>query len=255
MSTKLMTRRSPVRASLFAVGALLTLVSLSAGLAVNAQQQMSKRYPGGKNLRVELRNISGTIVVESWNKNEIRLSATIESKNAHVEPRQVNDCLMVDVMGDNRGRGDIGDINFKVQVPPNSSVDVETRRGNISVSNVRSGLVRAYVSSEGDITLTNISATHVVAQNVIAAIFFDGGFSSGGTYEFKSTKGNITLRIPGDSKFRLVAASPTKQIKLNDFWNNGFKTQDGRKYVGDVGDGRSSVSVTNFSGSITFLRK
>lgn len=250
-----MTRRSPVRASLLAVGALVTLVSLSAGIAVHAQQQFSKRYPGGKDVRVELRNISGTIVVESWNKNEIRLSATIESKNAHVVPKQVNDCLMVDVMGDNRGRGDIGDINFKLQVPPNSSVDVETRRGNISVADIRSGLVRAYVSSEGDITLTNISATHVVAQNVIGDIFFDGEFSSGGTYEFKSTKGNITLRIPGDSKFRLVAASPTRQIKLNDFWNNGFKTQDGRKYVGDVGDGRSSVSVTNFSGSITFLRR
>jgi len=253
MSSKLITRRSPVRA--LAVAALLTLVSLSAGLAVNAQQQMSKRYPGGKNVRVELRNVSGTIVVESWNRNEIRLSATIESKNAHVEPKQINDCLMVDVMGDNRGRGDIGDINFKLQVPAEASVDVETRRGNISVANVRSGLVRAYVSSEGDITLTNISATHVVAQNVIGDIFFDGEFSSGGTYEFKSTKGNITIRIPGDSAFRLVAASPTKQIKLNDFWNNGFKTQDGRKYVGDVGDGRSSVSVTNFSGSITFLRK
>ena len=253
MSSKLLTRRSPVRA--LAVGALLTLVSLSAGLAVNAQQQMSKRYPGGKNVRVELRNVSGTIVVESWNRNEIRLSATIESKNAHVEPRQVNDCLMVDVMGDNRGRGDIGDINFKLQVPAEASVDVETRRGNISVANVRSGLVRAYVSSEGDITLTNISATHVVAQNVIGDIFFDGEFSSGGTYEFKSTKGNITIRIPGDSAFRLVAASPTKQIKLNDFWNNGFKTQDGRKYVGDVGDGRSSVSVTNFNGSITFMRR
>jgi DUF4097 and DUF4098 domain-containing protein YvlB len=255
MSIKLMTRRSPVRASVFVVSALLTLVSLSAGLGVNAQQQISKRYPGGKNVRVELRNISGTIVVESWNKNEIRLTATVESKNAHVEPKQINDCLMIDVMGDNRGRGDIGDINFKVQVPANSSVDVETRRGNISVANVRSGLVRAYVSSEGDITLTNISATHVVAQNVIGDIFFDGEFSSGGTYEFKSTKGNITIRIPGDSAFRLVAASPSKQIKLNDFWNNGFKTQDGRKYVGDVGDGRSSVSVTNFSGSFTFMRK
>jgi DUF4097 and DUF4098 domain-containing protein YvlB len=255
MKSRLTTARRPVRLSLLAVSALLAAVSLSSSIAVNAQQQLSKRYPGGKNVRVELRNISGTIVVESWNKNEIRLSATIESKNAHVVPKQINDCLMVDVMSDNRGRGDIGDINFKLQVPPNSSVDVETRRGNINVSDIRSGLVRAYVSSEGDITLTNISATHVVAQNVIGDIFFDGEFSTGGTYEFKSTKGNITIRIPGNSAFRLVAASPTKQIKLNDFWNNGFKTQDGRKYVGDVGDGRSSVSVTNFSGSITFLRK
>jgi len=247
--------RGPVRASFLTVGTFLTLISLSTTAVVNAQQQMSKRYPGGKNVRVELRNISGTIVVESWNKNEIRLSATIESKNAHVVPRQVNDCLMVDVMGDNRGRGDVGDINFKLQVPVNSSVDVETRRGDIRVANIRSGLVRAHVSSEGDIELTNISATHVVAQNVIGNIFFEGEFSSGGTYEFKSTKGDITIRIPGNSAFRLVASSPTRQINLNDFWNNGFKTQDGRKVVGDVGDGRSSVSVTNFSGQITFLRK
>ena len=255
MRSRLTSARGPACAKLLAVGALLALVFMSTAVAVNAQQQLSKRYPGGKNVRVELRNISGTVVVESWNKNEIRLSATIESKTAHVVPKQVNDCLMVDVMGDNRGRGDIGDINFKLQVPANASVDVETRRGNISVANIRSGLVRAYVSSEGDITLANIVATHVVAQNVIGDIFFDGEFSSGGTYEFKSTKGNITIRIPGDSAFRLVAASPTKQIQLNDFWNSGFKTQDGRKYVGDVGDGRSSVSVVNFSGSITFMRK
>jgi DUF4097 and DUF4098 domain-containing protein YvlB len=255
MRTRLFTRRTPARGSVLAIGAILTLISLSAVAPASAQQKISKRYPGGKNVRVELKNISGTIVVESWNKNEIRLSAIIESKNANVTPRQVNDCLMVDVMSDNRGRGDVGEINFKLQVPVNSSVDVETRRGNINISNIRSDLVRAHVSSEGDIELTNISATQVVAHNVIGNIFFDGELSGGGTYEFKSNKGDITIRIPGNSAFRLVAASPTRQIKLNDFWNNGFKTQDGRKYVGDVGDGRSSVSVTNFSGQITFLRK
>jgi DUF4097 and DUF4098 domain-containing protein YvlB len=247
--------RRPAAASFLAVGIFLTLISFSTAIAVNAQQKMSRRYPGGKNVRVELKNISGTIVVESWDKNEIRLVATIESKNANVAPKQVNDCLIVDVMGDNRGRGDVGDINFKLQVPVNSSVDVETMRGNINVSNIRSGLVRAYVSTEGDIELTNISASHLDAQNVFGNIFFDGEFSSGGTYEFKSTKGDITIRVPGNSAFRLVAASPTRQIKLNDFWNKDFKTQDGRRVVGDVGDGRSSVSVTNFSGQITFLRK
>ena len=255
MKTSFFIRRRSARGSVLAVGALLTVILLSAGSSVIAQQKISKRYPGGKNVRIELKNISGKIVIESWNKNEIRLSAIIESKNVNITPKQVNDCLMVDVMSDNRGRGDIGEINFKLQVPVNSSVDVETRRGDINISNIRSDLVRAHVSSEGDIELTNISATQVVAHNVIGNIFFDGEFSGGGTYEFKSNKGDITIRIPGNSAFRLVAASPTRQIKLNDFWNNGFKTQDGRKYVGDVGDGRSSVSVTNFSGQITFLRK
>lgn len=253
MNIRLLIWRPSVRAGVLAVGALLALGSLS--FSANGQQQLSKRYPAGKNVRIELKNISGTIVVESWNKDEIRLSATIESKRAHVVPRQIDESLVVDVMSDNRGMGDVGDINFKLQVPVNSSVDLETRRGNISVANIRSGLVRAHVSSEGDIELTNVCASHVIAQNVIGNIFFDGEFSSGGTYEFKSNKGDITIRIPGNSAFRLVAASPARKIALGDFWNNGFKTQDGRKYVGDVGDGRSSVSVTNFSGQITFLRR
>lgn len=246
-----------IRAGLLAGGLVITLVSLfaSAVITVNAQQKITKRFPGGKNVRIELRNISGTIVVESWPKNEIRLNATLESKKAQVVPKQVDECLMIDVMSDNRGRGDVGDINFKLQVPVNSSIDLETRRGNISVANIKSGLVRAHVSSEGDIELTNITASQVIAQNVIGNIFFDGEFSRGGTYEFKSNKGDITIRIPGNSAFRLVAASPERKIALNDFWNNNFKTQDGRKVVGDVGDGRSSVSVTNFSGQITFLRR
>jgi DUF4097 and DUF4098 domain-containing protein YvlB len=235
--------------------AVVLAIVCTAAVVTSAQQHMSKRYPVSKNVRIELRNISGTIVVESWNKDEIRLSATIESPNAHVVPKQTEQSLVVDVMSDNRGRGDVGDVNFKLQVPVNSSVDLETKRGNISVSNIRGGLVRAHVSSEGDIELTNVTASQVVAQNTIGNIFFDGEFSSGGTYEFKSTKGDITIRIPGNSAFRLVAASPARKIALGDFWNNGFKTQDGRKYVGDVGDGRSSVSVTNFSGSITFMRR
>lgn len=246
--------RPLARAGLFALPAIVVISCLLPGQS-QAQQKMSKRYPAGKNVRISLKNISGTIVVESWNKDEIRLSATIESPNAHVVPKQVDENLVVDVMNDNRGRGDVGDVNFKLQVPVNSSVDLETRRGNIYVSNLRSGSVRAHVSSEGDIELSNINASQVVAQNTIGNIFFDGEFTGGGTYEFKSTKGDITIRIPGNSAFRLVAASPAKKIALGDFWNNGFKTQDGRKYVGDVGDGRSSVSVTNFSGQITFLRK
>lgn len=250
MKTRSLVRRPSVRAGFLAIGALLALTST--GLA---QQQMSKRYATGKNVRIELRNISGTIVVESWNKDEVRLSATIESKGTHVTPKQINDSLVVDVMSENRGKGDVGDINFKLQVPANSSVDLETVRGNISVANISGGLVRAHVSSEGDIELTNISASHVFAQNVTGNIFFDGEFSRYGTYEFKSNKGDITIRIPGNSAFRLEAASQARRIALNDFWNSNFKNQDGRKVVGDVGDGRSSVSIINFSGQITLMRR
>lgn len=231
------------------------LCSVSPSIA-HAQRSVSKRFPAGKNVRVELKNISGTITVESWNRNEIKITASLEAPTANIAPKLMGECVSIDVMGDNRGRGDVGDVNFKIQLPPDASVDIETRRGDITISNIRGGLVRAHISTEGDIKLIDISATQVLAQNTIGDIHFDGGFSGGGTYQFQSTKGNISIRIPSDSAFRLTAAAQTKKIALGEFWNNGFKNLgDGRKFVGDVGDGRSSVMVTTFQGSITFIRR
>ncbi len=235
--------------------ALLLFAALSVG-GVQAQQRLSRRYPAAKNVRIELKNIFGTITVESWDRDEIKLTAELESPKATLSPRQSNNELIVDVIGDNRGRGDIGDINFRLQVPVNSSVDLQTKRGNITVTNIRSELVSAHVSSEGDIQLIGITAKQVLAQNTIGDIFFDGEFASGGTYRFQSGKGNISIRIPANSAFNLEASAPTKQIALGQFWNNGFRSLgDGRKYMGDVIDGRSKVIVTNFQGSITFMRR
>jgi DUF4097 and DUF4098 domain-containing protein YvlB len=238
------------------IASLLLLGALGVS-SVNAQQRLSKRYPAGKNVRIELKNISGTITVESWNRDEIKLTATLESPKANVSPRQTGDAFIIDVMADNHGHSnDVGNVNFTLQVPVNSSVDLETMRGQITVTNIHGDLVRAHVSSEGDIELSGISASQVFAQNTIGDIFFDGEFSKGGTYRFQSNKGNITIRIPADSAFNLEAANPNKKIALGQFWNKDLKSlSEGRKYVGDVVDGRSKVIVTNFQGSITFIRR
>ena len=244
------------RTHLLSVVTVLALLSLAGVSSAFAQQHISKKYPTGKNVRLQLKNISGVIIVESWDRDEIKVSATMESPAARFSPRQTSDGLIIDVVGDNRGRPEVGNVNFKVQVPVSSSVDVETMRGDIHVFNIQGGAVRAKVSTEGDIQLSGISASQVSAQNTIGDIFFDGDLKRGGSYEFTSNKGNITLRIPGDSAFRLVAATPTKKIELGPFWNNRFQSiGGGRKYVGDVGDGRASVTVTNFQGSISFMRR
>lgn len=241
--------RARAGAYLFLVVSLV-LASAASGLA---QQRMTRRYPAGKNVRLELRNLSGTITVETWDRDEIKLTATLESPSARLAPRQTESGVCVDVVGDNRGRSDVGDVNFNISVPASSSVDLETKRGNITVSNIQGGLVRAHVSSEGDIILSGISAARVFASNTMGDIFFDGRFASSGTYEFKSSQGNITLRIPADSAFSLVAWTPTRQLAMGPFWNSSMKSAgDGRKITGDVGNAQAKVSVTNFRGNISF---
>jgi hypothetical protein len=233
----------------------LFLVFAIAGSAF-AQQRVSRQYPAGKNVRIELKNLSGTITVETWQRDEIRITASMEAPAVHFNPRQTETGLVIDIVGDNRDRRDVGDANFKIQVPARSSVDLETRSGQISVSNIQGDLVRAHVWTSGDITLSGVNAARVFAQNTTGNIFFDGEFASGGTYEFKSGQGVITLRLPVNCGFRLVATSSAKKISMGDFWNPAMKLiGEGRRITGDVGDGRSSVTVTNYQGPIIFLRR
>jgi len=239
------------------IAALLAfLFALGLPVSVSAQQKVSRHFPAGKNVRLELKNISGTITVETWGREEIKITASMEAPTARFNPRQTDAGLVIDVVSDNRGRNDVGDVNFKVQVPARSSVDLETRRGQITVSNIQGDLVRAHVSTEGTIELSGINAARVFASNTIGDIYFDGEFASGGTYEFKSGQGTITLRLPANCGFRLVAMAPAKKISMGQFWHSGMKLLgDGRKITGDVGDGRASVTVTNYQGNINFLRR
>ena len=244
------------RTHLSAIVFLFALICPAGGSSAYAQQRISKRYPTGKTVKLVLKNVAGTIEVESWERNEIKLSASLESPSARFSPRLSDDGLSIDVMSENRGRGDVGAVNFKIQVPINTSVDVETIRGDIHVSNIRGALVRARVSSEGDIDLTGISATEVSASNTTGNMFFDGEFENAGRYDFSSSKGEIQIRIPSNSAFHLVALTPSRNIQLGPFWNNQMQSSgDGRKYEGIVGNGRAKVTVTNSNGSTTFLRR
>src|SRR3979490_1786364 len=140
-----MNLHSPVtknRASFAAFTALFLVLVIATGAF--AQQRVSRHYPAGKNVRIELKNLSGTITVETWPRDEIRITATMEAPAVHFNPRQTDTGLVIDIVADNRDRRDVGDANFKIQVPSRSSVDLETRSGQITVNNVKGDLVRAH---------------------------------------------------------------------------------------------------------------
>jgi len=228
----------------------------SSSSSVFAQKKFSKVYPANKNVRLQLTNRAGTVTVEGWNKNEVKVSAFLEAPVASVVPLVSGGTISINVVKDNQDKN-VGYVNFVVKVPYFSSVNIETRMGNLNVSNVSGALVRAHISSEGDITLTNISANAVSAENVIGDIFFDGEIQSSGNYRFTSMRGNINLRVPFTSSFRLVATAPsTRNISLGSFSNAGLNfVSDGRRVVGKVGDGSATLTVTNQRGSISFIRR
>ncbi len=229
--------------------------ALFAGEAA-AQKRFTRTYPAGQNVRLELTNRTGTVTVEGWNRQEINISANLEAPAATIVPQSLSGTILVNVLRDNQGK-DVGNVNFLIRVPYSAVVDIETRIGNLIVTNIRSGRVRAHISSEGDITLTNIVATNVSAENGIGDIFFDGEIQENGNYRFSSMKGNINLRIPFTSSFRFVATAPsTRNISLGAFVNSNTNfLGDGRRVVGKTGDGSATLNVTNQRGTIGFLRR
>lgn len=238
---------------------LLTVVFffMAAAIDVSAQRRFSRTYPATDGVRIVLVNRTGTITVEGWNRNEVSISASLEAPAANMTPQNLSGVITINLVKDNQGRGDVGIVNFLIKVPVYTLVDIETKVGNLSVSNVRSGLVRAYISSEGDITLTNIGASQVSAENVSGDIFFDGELRSGGSYRFASTSGNINLRIPFNSSFSLVGTAPsTRNISLGPFMNSNMSVVgNGRRVVGRFGDGSATLSITNQRGNIGFLTR
>jgi DUF4097 and DUF4098 domain-containing protein YvlB len=247
-------RRRGARArAILMLAALLTL-SFSTAIGVFAQKGFSKKYPARKNVRVELINLFGTISVETWNRNEIKISADLYPPIARINPEQTEDALIINIKKENRA--DVGDINFRITVPVDSSVEIETRRGNIQVTGVQGEILRAKVYGSGEIELSEIGASRVMAENVTGNIFYDGQLAAGGKYEFKTVRGDVTIRIPATSAFSLMAAAPsTRHIDLGVFANPGLNLTDKRKVFGNIGEARCSLIVFNQMGRITFLRR
>ena len=236
---------------------LLSVVFLFAPEDISAQRRFSKSFPTSRDVRLTLYNRSGTITVEGWNRPEVQIQAYLEAPAAQIIPQVLDGVILINVVKDNYGRSDVGSVNFTIRVPLDAAVDIETKIGNLNVSSVRGTLVRAKISSDGDITLTNISARWVTAENGIGNILFDGDIQPNGGYRFTSMRGDINLRVPLNSSFKLIATAPsTRSINLGSFANGNLRfVGDGRRVMGQFGDGSSSITVTNQRGTIAFIRR
>lgn len=236
----------------------LVHVIFSFGISeASAQREFSKNYPASKNIRLQLTNRTGAVTVLGWRKSQVQIYAWLEKPVAKIAPQNLSGTIVINVVKDNQGRRDVGNTNFTVYVPDVSVVDIETIIGDLNVSDIKGNLVRAHIASEGDIRLTNIAAKNVSAKNITGDIFYDGLIQPKGKYRFISTRGNINVRIPFHSSFKLVATAPsTRKISLGYFRSQDINyLGDGRRVVGKIGGGEASLNVTNTFGSISFIRR
>jgi DUF4097 and DUF4098 domain-containing protein YvlB len=151
--------------------ALLAACALPAMAAADSDS-IDRKVPADANGEVVISNVSGTIEVRGWDRNEVQVTGTLGSSVERVDVESSNGRTIVKVVLP-RGNARDGDADLEVQVPKNSTVEVSA--------------VSADVSSRGVLGTQRLKS---VSGEVTAEI-------AGNESEVRSVSGDVTVRGVG----------------------------------------------------------
>jgi|GEM_PF-583451 len=245
-------------------------------------QRFEKSYPFSSNGKIEVSNVSGTIDIKAWNRNEIKLvyikkADTKEHLNdVKVEIDAQNDSFKIEVKyphsryssrhKNNSKRksryknkrkwrkGTSASVNFELMVPKNARLDsIGNISGSVTLTNM-AGYSKVSVVS-GSVRATNLRGTARLntVSGTVSAAFRD--LNKGSDIKLGTISGSVKLIIPSNSNATVTANTLSGSIK-NDF---GLLVRKGR-YVGrdlhgKIGSGNVPIRLNSISGSLSLQRQ
>jgi len=230
-------------------------------------ERSDQTYPFSANGRVAVSNVNGSIVVESWERNEIRLQSvkTADSKETladvqiKVDARQDSFRVETDYGSWQRQSGGSWrnrkmDVQFHLWIPRGAVLDeVETVNGSVTVSNFTN--ITKISAVNGNVNATNLRGTaNLSTVNGEVVADFDR-LETGSRIALETVNGKVNLTIPSDSSATLRADSVNGSI-TNDFGLPVRKGQYvGRDLYGRIGAGEVQVKLSSVNGPLSIARK
>jgi len=217
--------------------------------AANAAQNIDRTLPTGATPVIEVSNVQGRVTVVTWDRQEVKVTGTIENDEHEFEFSGNNDRVTIRVRIPSKhhrsGRND--DAILDIRVPDGSRLNVQTVSANIDVRGVRgaqrleavSGDIVATVydepldlrtvSGDADVrgaggkgrvyaesTSGNVKAqglgSEVEAQSVSGDVELEIGTTS--SVRFESVSGNLTALMTLADNARVDGQSVSGDVKL-----------------------------------------
>jgi len=243
-----------VIAVLFAAGAAM------AGQSVDVTRELD---PDGS---VEIENLSGSVEVAAWDRNEVHVSGTLGDDTDGLKVTGNEHGLLIEVeipRGNYRGRRDLSS-TLKVSVPRGADVSVETVSASIEVDGVSGDLELVSVSGSveasgkpaeaeletvsGSIRFTG-EATAVSADSVSGSIHLRGVSER---VEVSTVSGSVSVQAGAVGKADLESVSGS--IEFEGSLSEGARL-DAECHSGNVtlklsGDISARFDLSTFSGRI-----
>jgi len=230
-------------------------------------ERFEKTYPFSANGRVQVSNVNGSIVVESWDRNEIKFEYTkVASTKERLSEMEVRinaqpDVFTVETKYDRVKRNKNKQwknnklyANFKLTVPRGARLDdIETVNGSVTVSNMTNYSVVSAVN--GSVKASNIRGTAKL-QTVNGTVYADfDSLKDSSVISLGTVNGSVKLLIPSDSN------ATVKADTLNGSISNEFRLPVrkgkyvGRDMYGKIGNGNVKIKLSSVNGGLSVSRK
>jgi hypothetical protein len=229
-------------------------------------ERFSQTYPLSANGRVRVENVNGSVTVEGWDRNEVKLEYV---KTADTRERLDDVEIRIDARPDSFSvETDFGDwksgerwrdsgrlvVEYRLMVPRAAVLDeVETVNGGVTVSNFTNTIKVSAVN--GTVAASQIRGTAKLST-VNGEVKADlDRIEAGSRITLETVNGRVELTIPSDSSALVKADSLNGDIR-NDF---GLQVRKG-KYVGRdmygrIGSGDAHIKLSSVNGGLNVMRK
>ncbi len=234
---------------------ILTLLAATGSLS---GFQTDTTFEVRPNVRLEIRNYAGEVVVRSWDRNAVRVEATHSDRDRVKIFRTDN---AIKIKSESR-RGQPGIVDYELTVPGGARLDIsgvytdvrvsgagagveaETLEGDVVVSDSRGEI--SLRSVEGDVSVRN-SSGRVEASSVEGGITLD---NVSGAFSVESIDGDIRLAAidSDDVDVSTVDGDILYSGTIGDNGRYRLTTHDGDVVVAIPPGANATISVATFDG-------
>lgn len=232
-------------------------------------ERFSQTYPFSANGRVSVSNVNGSITIETWDRNEVKLDyvKTAEDRERlvafRVEIDAKPDSFRVETDYDqnssyngrngwkNNGKSEV---QYTLTVPRNAVLnEIETVNGSVSIANAANSTKASSVN--GQVRAINLrGAADLSTVNGTVEADFDQ-LQKGSRISLNTVNGQANLTIPSDANATVKADTVNGSI-ANDFSLPVRKGQYvGKDLYGRIGSGDVQIRLNSVNGALTVKRK
>ena len=202
---------------------------------------------------------NGGISVEGWDRNEIRIQARVsvwtrgdeEDARETIERIEIDTDGTIEASGPKQRRREGWSVSYRIMVPKESNLELETNNGGIAVADVE-GRIEAEATN-GGMSLSRLAGdVDAHTTNGGLEVELDGDRWKGRGLSATTTNGGVTLEIPENYNAELETGTVNGSVHVD--FPITVQGKISKKLEATLGDGGARVRVRTTNGGVTLRR-